>query len=337
MVCGRRAVVKAPRELIIEEEELPAPGKGEVLIKTNTTLISTGTELTKFSGDFPKGSHWDEVFQYPYSPGYSNCGEIIEVGEGVERFRVGDRVVSLGPHAEYVLMDQGEVYPVPEGVSDEEATFAVLSSTVMNSVRLANVRLGESVAVLGLGILGQLACQFSSLCGGFPVIGIDLLERRLEIARELGVRYTLNPKTQDVEKELERITKGRGVDVVFEVTGNPEVIPWGLKLTKRQGRFIILSSPRGPSTVDFHDEVNWPSRIIIGTHFTSHPNHETPYNPWTVGRNIELFFDLILSNKVNVKKMITHRYPWMRIGEIYKKLLDPFGRSQHLGIILIYR
>ncbi len=337
MVRGRKTVVKAPRKLVIVEEEFPSPGKGEVLIKTKATLISIGTELTKFSGDFPRGSHWDEVFRYPYSPGYSNCGEIIEVGEGVEGLEVGDRVASLGPHAEYVLMREGEVYPVPDGVSDEEATFATLAATVMNGVRLADVKLGESVVVLGLGILGQLACQFSGLCGGFPVIGVDMSEKRLKLAEELGATLVLNPRRQDVRKEIERATKGRGADVVFEVTGNPEVIPWGLRLTKRQGRFIVLSSPRGPSTVDFHDEVNWPSRIIIGTHFTSHPSYETPYNPWTVKRNIELFFDLILAGKVDVKKLITHRYPWTELGEVYRRLLDPLGdRLQYLGIILTY-
>jgi len=77
------------------------------------------------------------------------------------------------------------------------------------------------------------------------------------------------------------LTKGEITDITFEVTGNPKVIPQAIKLVKPLGKFILLSSPRGPSLLDFHDEVNAPSRIIIGTHFSSQPVYETPYNPWT--------------------------------------------------------
>ncbi|RJS87968.1 hypothetical protein CW705_09675 [Candidatus Bathyarchaeota archaeon] len=334
----RRIVFKAPRKVDIEEAELPELPENHLLIKTRTTLISTGTELTMLSGEYPKGSVWNKITRYPVFPGYSNCGVVEEIGENVKKFKVGDRVSSTAPHAEYAIIRENRAVKVPNGISDEEATFGTLSATVMNSVRLANIKLGETVIVVGAGILGQLACQFSRLCGGFPVIAIDLSPKRLEIAKKLGATFAIHPEKEDVEKRIMDLTEGRGGDVVFEVTGNPKVIPWELKLVKRQGKLILLSSPRGTTELDFHDLVNWPSRIIIGTHTSSHPSHETPYNPWTWERNVQLFFELISAGLVNVKDLITDRYKWTEVKEVYQRLLDPLGeRLKVLGVILDFR
>ena len=334
----RRIVFKGPRRVEIEGDELPEPSSNQLLTKTLMTLISTGTELTILSGDYPKGSVWNNITKYPVVPGYSNCGVVEEIGPDVQEIKVGDRVSSTAPHAEYAIVREDHAVKVPDDVSDEEATFGTLSAIVMNSVRLANIKLGESVIVVGVGILGQLACQFSRLCGGYPIIAIDLSQRRLEIARKLGATYSINPREEDAEERVRELTGGRGGDVVFEVTGNPKVIPWELSLTKRQGRLIILSSPRGLTELDFHDLVNWPSRIIIGAHSSSHPSHETPYNPWTWKRNIQLFFKLLSAGIVNVKDLITDRYKWTEAEAAYQRLLDPLGeRLQSLGVILDFR
>ena len=334
----RRIVFKEPKKVEIEDAELPEPSPDQILIRTRATLISTGTELTMLSGKYPKGSVWDNITRYPVVPGYSNCGVVEKVGENVKKFKVGDRVSSAAPHAEYAVVRENQAVKVPDGITDEEATFGTLSATVMNSVRLANIKLGESVIIVGVGILGQLACQFSRLCGGFPVIAVDLSQRRLEIAKKLGASAAIQSGKGDVKERIMKLTKGRGADVVFEVTGNPKVIPWELSLVKRQGRFILLSSPRGLTELDLHDLVNWPSRMIIGTHTSSHPSHETPYNPWTWERNIQLFFELLSAGLVNVKDLITDLYKWTEAREAYERLLDPLGeRLQSLGVILDFR
>ena len=334
----RRLVFKEPKKVEIEEDDLPELLPNQILIKTRVTLISTGTELTMLSGEYPKGSVWNNITKYPVFPGYSNCGIVEKVGENVQKFNVGDRVSSAAPHAEYAVIREDRAVKVPDGISDEEATFGTLSATVMNSVRLANIKLGESVIVVGVGILGQLACQFSRLCGGFPVIAVDLSRRRLDIAQKLGVTATIQPEEEDAERRIMELTKGRGGDVVFEVTGNPKIIPWELKLVKRQGRLILLSSPRGVTELDFHDLVNWPSRTIIGTHTSSHPSHETPYNPWTWEKNVQLFFELLSAGLVSVKDLITDRYKWTEAEEAYRRLLDPLGeRLQALGVLLDFR
>lgn len=334
----RRLVFEEPKKVAVEEVDVAEPSEGQILIRTLVTLISTGTELTMFNGEFPKGSVWDRITRYPVTPGYSNCGIVEAVGEDVTELKVGDRVASSAPHSEYAVVNVDHAVKVPENVSDEEATFATLAATVMNGVRLANIKLGESIVVVGVGILGQLTCQFSRLSGGFPVIAVDLSERRLKLAKKLGAVSALQPGKEDAEKQILTLTKGRGADVVFEVTGNPKLIPWELELVKRQGRFILLSSPRGTSTLDFHDLVNWPSRTIVGTHSSSHPAFETPYNPWTRRRNTELFFDLVSAGLVNVKDLVTNVYRWTEAEKAYKKLLDPTGeRLKVLAVLLDFR
>jgi len=331
-------VFPRPGEVKIQEMELDHPSRGHVLIKTKLSLISTGTELTALSGKFTPQSAWGRYVKYPFYPGYSNYGVVQEVGEGVEGLRPGDRVVSTAPHFEYVMVSADKVFKVPEGVSDTEAPFFDLACTVINSVRLSKLALGGSSVVVGLGLLGQLACLFSRLAGAFPVIGVDLSEFRLGLARKLGATATLKGMSEEARDAVSSLTKGRMADVVFEVTGNPEAIPPELALLKRQGRLILLSSPRGPTTLDFHDLVNAPSNIIIGTHVTSQPSCETPYNQWTMGRNTELFFDLISGGVVSVKELVSEVRPWEEAKQVYADLLDPFGkRLNAMGILLDFR
>lgn len=334
----RRIVFKAPRQVAIEDTEVPDPSRNQVLVRTKVTLISTGTELTMLNGEYPKGSVWDRITEYPLTPGYSNCGIVEKKGGDVINLNEGDRVTSTSRHSEYVLVNTDKTQNVPDEVSDDEATFATLANTVMNSVRIADIKLGETVVIVGAGILGQLASQFSRLCGAHHVIVVDLSKKRLQLAKKLGANSALQPGKVKVEEEILKLTGNRGGDVVFEVTGNQNLIPWELDLVRRQGRLIILSSPRGTSKIDFHDLVNWPSKTIIGTHASSQPQYMSPYNPWTSNRNIELFFNLICMGKIDVKSLITNRYPWKQAVDVYNRLLDPIGdRLEVMGVLLDFK
>jgi len=332
-------IFKQPGEVVFRKTNLDAPGSDEILVRTRVTLISTGTELTMFSGKFPRKSVWDTITKYPMRPGYCNAGVVEKTGDNVHEFHCGDRVVSNAPHGELAFVNKERVMRIPRSISDEEATFGILAQTVLNGIRLGQISLGECVVIVGLGLLGQMACQFSKLSGGFPVVALDLSEKRLEVAKRLGATVALKTeKGNDVSKQILEFTKGRGADVVFEVTGNPKAIPWELNLVRSQGRIVILGSPSGKTVFDFHDHVNWPSRTIIGAHASSHPSCETPYNPWTRRRNTELFFDLVTAGLVNVKELISAIYPWKEAKKVYHKLLDPMGeRLETLGILLDFR
>lgn len=324
-------VFPKPWEVRIEEFEPRPPGPGEVKVEVEASLISGGTELTAYTGSFPPDSAWSEYIKYPFYPGYCGVGRIVEKGDGVEGLEVGDLVAVDTPHASVATAPAGRLIKVPPGVDVEEAAFHTLAAGVMNSVRLAGVGLGTRVTVIGAGLLGQLAVMFSRLSGAFPVTAVDVYQFRLEMARRSGATDTVVYRGA-----LEEVAgRAGGSDVVFEVTGNPDVLPWAIKLVRPLGKLVVLSSPRGPSTIDFHDEVNRPSRIIMGTHFTSQPEVETPYNPWTRRRNTELFFALLQHGLVSVKHLVTHRLHVREVEKAYKALLEE--RNSTLGVLLRYR
>jgi 2-desacetyl-2-hydroxyethyl bacteriochlorophyllide A dehydrogenase len=334
-VRARVVVFPEPLKAVVAEEPLRAPGPGEVLVESICSLVSAGTELTAYTGSFPPGSAWARYVRYPFKPGYSSVGRVVEAGSGVESLRVGSVVAAPAPHADRYVWRAEELVEVPSGVSPEEAAFHTLAAGVMHAVRLAGVKLGESVVVVGLGLLGQLAVQFSRLSGAFPVVAVDLSDYRLELAAKSGADVVVNASREDSAKAVSEATGGRMADVVFEVTGDPSVLPQAIKLARRMGRFVVLSSPRGPSTLDFHDEVNSPSRVIIGTHFYSQPEVETPYYPWTWRRSRELFFRMLISGRLSVKHLVSHVFPFAEAPKAYELLHR--SRLQCMGVLFDYR
>ena len=320
-----------PGKVVIEEREIPSPASGQLLIKTVCSLISTGTELTILSGEFPKGSAWANYGKFPFVAGYSNIGKIIKVGEGVSKNWIGKRVANRGPHAAFVLSSPERVSLINQPIPEEEAVFFALAQIAMNGVRRGNVVWGESVVVYGLGLVGQLALRFSYLAGARPVIGTEVVKPRLEkLPKKPGI-FGINPKEEDLVNRVKEFTNNHLADVIFEVTGNQKLIPQEFKILKPQGRFVILSSPRGPTLFDFHDLCNAPSYTIIGAHESSHPQHGTALYPWTQARHIQLFFDLVANGELDISHLITHRIPFYQAPEIYQKLLS--DRSKTMGIV----
>ena len=331
---GNPAIVfTKPGEVVLEEAVKPEPGDGQVLIRTRRSLISTGTELTILSGEFPADSAWSALGKFPFRAGYSNAGDIVAVGPGVDYGLVGNRVASYMAHALYNVTDVGAVHEIPHAeVTYEDATFFTLGVTVMNGVRRARIDWGESVVIYGAGILGQLAARFCRLCGARPVVVADLSQSRLQLLPDDAAIVPVNPSSGDVVETVRKATHGRMADVVFEVTGNQDLIPKEFACLRRQGRFILLSSPRGATQFDFHDLCNGPSFTIIGTHILSHPKHGELDLPWSMRRNGELLLDLVAGGELVLDPLVTRRGNYTEGPDLYRMLLE--DRSQSMGIIL---
>jgi len=333
---SRVVVIPEPRRIALEEETVRDPAEGEVVVRALVSLVSTGTEMTAYTGEFPRErSAWANYVRYPFRTGYSLVGEVVALGRGVDRLREGERVYAHAPHATYAVRDAATVQTVPAGVEPEQAAFAALSAVAMNGVRLAELALGEAAAVVGAGLVGRLAMRYARMCGAYPVVAIDVSDERLKGIEADGATHTVNPSREELAGRLAALTKGRKADVVFDVTGNPAVIPTLPPLLRRGGRLVILGSPRGPSTIDFHDEVHTFGLKIIGAHASSHPGVETPFNQWTRARNVELFLDLLEAGQLSVAELVTHRYPWHAAAPAFAMLAE--DRSRALGVILDWR
>ncbi|MCD6359569.1 MAG: hypothetical protein J7M38_01815, partial [Armatimonadetes bacterium] len=192
--------ITGPRQIHLIDGGMPELGPQQVRIRTTRSLISAGTEGSCYTGRPWRRDDGTPMPIYPWRTGYSNAGVVVEVGDEVERFAVGDRVASSGSHARFVVMNETSeaLWHIPDAAGDEAATFATLGATVLNGARIGWPQLGDAVAVVGLGVLGQLACQYLRLGTPRPLIGVDLDQGRLDLALRLGsITEAVNPGATD--------------------------------------------------------------------------------------------------------------------------------------------
>jgi len=323
----------APGRVEIRESARPTPRAGEVLVRTRRTLISAGTELTLFAGGADLDPAWREFARFPRPLGYSLAGEVVDVGDGVDRDWVGRHVATRGQHAAWVARPADDLRPIPEGVSDEEATFATLAGVAMNGLRRAGLSWGESVAVTGLGIVGQLCVRVAATAGAGPIFAFEPSELRLgRLPRHPFVIGLLAAEGCPPLESLGRANRGRRVDFAVEASGRADLIPGEIDLLRDQGRLLLLSSPRGATSFDFHDSCNRRSISIIGAHGFSQPNVATPDNPWTSRRHGDLFLEWVADGRMTVAELVTHRFPFPRAALAYELLAG--HRGEALGVIL---
>jgi 2-desacetyl-2-hydroxyethyl bacteriochlorophyllide A dehydrogenase len=327
-------IFRKPGEVIVEEREIPEPGAGEVLLQNTFSSVSTGTEITLLSGEFPAGSAWARLGQYPYTPGYDGVATIVKAGDDDSASWVGKTVVGHSPHCRYSVQSIGMIQEVPEGITSQEACFYTLAPIALNAIRRSKVELGEAVVIYGMGVIGHLTALFCRLCGACPVFAVDTSDYRLDLLPKDSLLVTVNPLKSDIRKTVEERTAGRMADAVFEASGNASLIPTELEVLKEQGRFVIVSSPRERIQFDFHDMCCWPSYTLIGAHSNSHPQTETIDSPWSKKRHGELLFELLAAKQVDLKHMITDYVFYKDAPEMYHRLLTK--SYDYLGILICW-
>ncbi len=242
---GIELVFAAPKKISFREYKELTLKPTEVRVKTLFSGISSGTEMNVYRGTAPeyyKGFDRDlrlfmkekPRWEYPVSYGYEQVGEIVEVGEQVQRLNVGDRITARYGHRTSVVLDEKKIVVnneplggflenliLPKEMEPIRGVFVPLALVAFNGVLDASINVGEAVVVFGQGIVGQFVVQLSKLSGADPVIVVDLIEKRLELSKALsGTDYTLNPRRCDVALEVRRITHKRGADVVIESSGS---------------------------------------------------------------------------------------------------------------------
>lgn len=324
---GQRAVVNAPGQVALESFQPPAPLGHQVLLRARKTLISPGTErafFLKLANTAP---------EYPLCPGYSFIGTVEALGEDVAHLQLGQRVACPAAHASHAIVDARACLPLPEDLPDDEAAFFNLLAIAMQGVRKARIELGESVAVLGAGLIGILALRLARLSGGLPVIGIDLDADRLALAGDLAADETL-PAGNGLQDAL-RERLGGGANVVIEATGAPELVVTACQLAAERGRVILLGSSRGDTpSLNFYRDVHRKGISIIGAHEITRPRHENSPGYWTQISEQQVCLELLARGRVDGEPLITHRYNWREFGAAYAHLRD-WDKSA-LGIIITW-
>lgn len=319
----------------VRREPLPPLGPDDVLIQTTTSLISVGTEMICLGRRFDPDTHWDRWIKYPFSPGYSLVGRIAKVGERVEGVREGDRVAARVPHRQYAIVPADRLYPVPDGVADEDAAWFGLATITQTGVRRAEHRLGDNVAVVGLGPLGQLVTQYARLMGARQVIAIDPVEKRLDLARQSGATATLALSVAEARPAIDDLTNGAGADVAYDVTGAAAVFAPALGLLRRFGRLVLLGDTGTPAAQHLTSDLIRNGLTIVAAHDMHSPAAASDFAPWTREAMAALFFAYLLRGDMRVAHLVTHRFAPADAVAAYGLLRE--DRASAMGVLFDWR
>lgn len=325
MATNPTVVFPESNEVIVTDRPEPAVGPEELLVETRRSLVSTGTELALLAGRFQRG-------EFPFVPGYSNVGRVVAVGDDVDERWVGERVATPTSHAAYTTATVAECRPVPDDVSDEAATFFRLAEIAMNGVRAGNVDWGETVAVFGLGLVGQLAVRLCRLAGARRVLGLEVADDRRAALPDRPEVVGVDSAGDGWPDAVAAATDGDLADVVVEATGEAGLVEEEFRALRDGGRLVLLGSPRGVSEFDFYANCHLPGTTIVGAHVTSHPPAANTANPWTETEHGRLFFDYLVDDRLDVAPLISHRRPHHEAPDLFEMLRE--DRTRAMGVVL---
>lgn len=276
----------------------------DLLLQTRYSLVSAGTEMAKLTGL--------QQVTYPFVPGNRAVGEVVAVGSDVTKFQPGDFVFSHTPHASHALASRLCV-PIPANVEPQASTLVGLALVAMTALRIGQVELGDRVAVIGLGLVGNLAAQLLQLAGA-DVIAIDLAPGRLAKAQACGIHQVINAHETDPAAAVMELTEGKGVDVVVEASGTAQAAELAVSLTGKRGEGIVvlLGSPRKEYETNLTSFLNhvhlWRNGSVTlrGAHEWRYPLEETPFLKHSMQRNAATIFRLMAQGKLQTAPLITH-------------------------------
>lgn len=356
----------------IEDVPVPTPRPGQALVKVAASLVSAGTErmVVEFAEKSLVGkarSRPDLVRQVvdkmkregvaptiqaafnrldqPMALGYSSAGVIAALGDGMDGFKVGQRVACAGGgyavHAEYNVVPRNLLTPLPEGVDFESAAFTTLGAIALHGFRLAEPQIGENVAVIGMGLLGLLTGQIAA-AAGCRLLGIETNPQRVALASSLGLRACLRDQAVD---SAQAFTANRGFDAVIICadTSSNDPVELAAVIARDRAR-VVATGAVGltfPRKIYYEKELSFVNSRSYGPgrydnrYEEEGQDYPIGYIRWTEGRNFEAVVGLMASGRLQVQPLISHRFPIERAVEAYDvitgKRKEPF-----LGVLLTY-
>lgn len=333
-LINKKLVFKQPFEFDIETVNLNAePDDNGVLIKTQYTLISSGTELALFTGTHVGIPDPNNTFaKYPFYPGYTVVGDVVAVGRNVKGYAVGDKVYTVGKHATYNVTDFNSptvpLIKLPNDFVWEKVPFAKLGAICMTAIVQTRIGVGDNVVVLGMGLIGNIAAQLYSLMGA-NVIAVDLVEKRLQVARQTGIENViLSGDNIDLHEKVREITGGAEADIVVEATGSPKMVVPALDLVRKLGQVILLGATRGHVDLNVYEYIQRKGVHFIGA-LEGLATLEGFPSRTTLTRHI---LKLIELDALKIDPLLTHKLPYYDAIHAYDMLKNQL--DQALGVLL---
>ena len=342
---GRALWFTGPRQAELIGEHVPPPGPGQVRVRADASLVSAGTEMIQYRGE--AGSRLESdlptsagTHPFPIKFAYQTVGRVEAAGNDAD-FAVGDRVFAYHPHQDVFTMHAGRagggtlaplgrrlLFGVPDELDTDHAVFANLYSVALTCLLDAPVRIGDCVVVSGLGIVGTFCAEMARQTAG-KLIVVDPLASRREHASWIGADAVVDPA--DAAAAVEEHSSGRGADVYIEASGAPPALQAALQLTGREGTIAVVAYyGNKPVTLTLAPEFHLRRLRIVSSQNASIGSGLQPR--WDTERRMGVAMSRLA--RIDVSRLITHRYPFERAPEAYR-LLDEEPASA-LAVILEY-
>jgi 2-desacetyl-2-hydroxyethyl bacteriochlorophyllide A dehydrogenase len=337
---ARQAVITEPFQVAVREVELPPPGPNQVVVATEVSAVSAGTELAVWTGTHqwlrdPNLPEW----KFPFRPGYSAAGTVVAVGPGVSGWAPGDRVSYPGNHASAEILtlghERGRLWRLPNGLDAERAAWACIARYGMGAAIRAGLTLGQSAAVLGLGIIGQFALRCLVAAGASPVVGIDGVRMRREAVLAGGADCALDPAAGDPGEQLAAFLGTRGAEIVADATGIPDAVPSAMALACDGGQVVVVGSPRGlAKDVNFYDHLHRRYLEVTGAHgnMLFEPGRRRLAGAWDINKAQTWLLAALARGRLDLSGVVTHRLTPEQLGGAYEGLLK--RKEEYLGVVI---
>lgn len=318
--------------LVKDDAEPVISSPTDVLIQSQVSLVSAGTEIACLSGREP----W---FPLPNTPGYGAVGEVLEVGEQVSKVRPGDFVFTHGPHAERFTINTTDRYtgtcvPIPPGLRADQAVFARMITISLAAIRVSHIELGDRVLVTGLGQIGNFAAQLAQLQGA-EVIAAEISASRRRLAAACKISNTLDSGEDAWIQKVRTFGASRGISTAIEATGQSAVAASVVPLIAHQGEIILLGTPRTPFEANLTDlvrPVHLPPYVEFrGALEWRFPTFREEYVKHSIERNSEIALDLIRGGRIVVSPLLTTRARPEQAAEVYEAIRT--NKEGQVGVV----
>jgi 2-desacetyl-2-hydroxyethyl bacteriochlorophyllide A dehydrogenase len=339
----RKALITKAYETEVREADLADPAPNQVLVETHVSAVSAGTELAVWTGTHqwlqdPNLPDW----KFPFPPGYSAAGVVVAVGAQISGVKPGDRVSYPGNHASHELLtvghERGKWWPMPQNLDFDKAAWGCIARYGMGGSIRAGLTLGRSAAVLGLGVIGQFGLRCLQAAGANPVVGIDAVAMRRNVALAAGADRVIDPGAGDVKKQLGDYLGARGAEIVLDCTGIPDAIPTAMGLACDGGQVVVVGSPRGRvKDVNFYDDLHRRYIEVTGAHgnMLFEPAHTRLAGAWDIHKAQRWLLAGFASGRVSLAGLVTHQIKPEELGGAYEGLLKK--KDEYLGVIVKWK
>jgi threonine dehydrogenase-like Zn-dependent dehydrogenase len=340
MTMDRELICTAPHELEYREYTSPPLVAGQVRIRAEFGAAKHGTEMSWFKGYGNARGGYDSaagVFTrvpaspYPSAVGNMVVGTVTEVGPGVTKLAAGDRALAYSGFRTTATAHERECWKLPEGLAWQSAVCIDPADFALGAVRDGHVRLGDAAAVFGLGAIGLMVVQALKLAGAAPIVAVDPIEARRQIALQLGAHVALDPYQCDAGLEIRKATGGRGADVVIEYSGARMAMQDALRGVAFGGTVVSGAyPPPHDEGLDLGAEAHINIPNIVFSRACSEPNRDYPR--WDNSRIYAVCFELITSGRLGGEKIVWPVVSFDQLKDTYLRIADDPASVMKVGV-----